>query len=232
MNEIPDSICHQEGWRPGVLSRFGASITNVCNQLVGVSAMKYLLISIFFLSLQGETSAWAEKKGNAGNFSVLVTVTDFAEERFMKRVRGFVMTGLMSFGDVDIVEDRELADYTLLILPTQAQTTEGSDVGFALFLLVTSPFREKDFDHFVERAKLDPKKNTALFPLRIVTTRLDQIQYLGYRAGPPEALKEICGEIVANFNMRCLEPRRKARAELKKSIEEVIREHQAKELEK
>jgi hypothetical protein len=181
------------------------------------------LVSILFLALLGGGGAWAQQEDSAPKIGVMVTVTNFAGEAFMKRIRSFVVKDFGRYSDVHIVEDRELADYSLLVLPTQAETSEGHEVGFALFTLVTKPFRGKDFDEFLERGKLDIEKNPGLRPLKIVTSGLDEIQYLGYRAGPPDALGATCGNIVATFDKKCLEPGRQAMAEFQKKWEEFIK---------
>lgn len=181
------------------------------------------LVSILFLALLGGGGAWAQQEASAPKVGVMVTVTNFAGEAFMKRIRSFVVKDFGRYSDVHIVEDRELADYSLLVLPTQAQTTEGHESGFGLFTLVTRPFRAEDFDEFLGRGKLDIEKNPRLLPLRIATSGLDDIQYLGYRAGPPDALGTICGNIVATFDKKCLEPGRQANAEFQKNLEKFIK---------
>ncbi len=77
-------------------------------------------VSILFLALLGGGGAWAQQEDYAPKVSVMVTVTDFAGEAFMSRIRNFVVKDFGRYSDVHIVEDRELADYSLLVLPTQA----------------------------------------------------------------------------------------------------------------
>jgi len=190
--------------------------------------MKSILIAVLLFAFALPATALDDLL-SAQEFSVMVTVTEFAEKGFVDEVHKLIKAQLNSMQDVSIIEKRESADYGLLILPTHGKTTKGADLGFGLFVLVVSPFREKDFDALVEKAGMDKEKDSALFPLRFHTTSLDHIEYLGYRAGPPGTLKTVCKRIVDTFNERCLEPRRKAMAELKMQMERLIKEHQARQ---
>ncbi|MBW2109223.1 MAG: hypothetical protein JRI36_11250 [Deltaproteobacteria bacterium] len=190
--------------------------------------MKKVFISILFVFVAFPIhAASGPDRNTTPKIAVMLSVTESSEKDLVDDIRNLVTKALGTLEDVTIVREREQADYGLLILPTRTQTENGQDLGFGLFVLAISPFREKDFDTLVEKANLGAEKYGDLFPLRYHTTSLDHIEYLGFQAGPPQALDSLCSAIVATFDKKCLEPRRNAEKELKAKLEELIEEQKA-----
>lgn len=190
----------------------------------------FFVYSVVLTLLMGNT-VWAEEKGTVEAFPVMVVVMDSVGEAFMQKAQNAIVKNLETASDIRIVEARELADYAMLVVPTPGQESEGGKA-FGLFIVVTSPFRAKDFDSYMDRAKLDLKKNTGLIPFRVYVTQLDEIIYLGYQVGQEAVLEQTCREIVKTFEKNCLEPRRQKQLEFQNAAKELMNKYLSEEAKK
>lgn len=152
-------------------------------------------------------------------YSARVCVEISADNDLKTLVTSYVNRELRSLGDVTITDER--TDWTIAIVAIKPKTVHGVTAGVAL-----STVMKQAYDPAVVQLLLAGHKNKDFITEQLKFLYWDPHHVLN--VGAEEDLQDICKELVAKFDMDCLEPARKIHREVTDQLEEAKKRHEQK----